>query len=115
MSREKKKEKVIRPPIEQITSGKIFRPAKAMRNKMWLQAFVLIYLLWLAVIVGAFGIGYLVLVLDQGRTLAYYVVVMSDLWMHINFWFLVIGYSIQLLLNQEKLCRRFTSRRESLQ
>jgi membrane protein YdbS with pleckstrin-like domain len=90
VSGKKEKEKVIKPPMERITSGKIFKPAKAMRNKMWLQAIVLLYLFWLAVIVSAFGIGYIVLVLDQGRTFAYYVVVMSDLWMHINFWFLVI-------------------------
>jgi membrane protein YdbS with pleckstrin-like domain len=49
------KEKVIKPPIKRVTSGKIFKPSKAFLNKNLLQPIVLAITIWLIVIICFLG------------------------------------------------------------
>jgi membrane protein YdbS with pleckstrin-like domain len=46
----KDEEKVIRPPVKQITSGKTFKPSQAFLYKMLVQSVVTFILIWLMVI-----------------------------------------------------------------
>ncbi len=43
--------KVIKPPIERITSGKIFKPSRAFTHKMLFQSVIAVLLIWLGMIV----------------------------------------------------------------
>jgi membrane protein YdbS with pleckstrin-like domain len=45
--------KVIKPPIENVASGKIIKPSKAFRNKMWFTGIFTAIMLWV-VIFGSF-------------------------------------------------------------
>jgi len=45
------KEKVIKPPIKRLTSGKIFKPSKAFLHKNLLQPIVLAVTIWLIVVI----------------------------------------------------------------
>jgi len=49
------KEKVIKPPIKRVTSGKIFKPSKAFLHKNLLQPTVLAITIWLIVIICFLG------------------------------------------------------------
>ena len=53
-------EKVIKPPMRRVTSGKIFKPSKAFQQKMLLQPIVLAVSIWLIVVLGFIGISFLV-------------------------------------------------------
>ena len=44
-------EKVIKPPIKRVTSGKIFKPSKAFLHKNLLQPVVLAFTIWLIVVI----------------------------------------------------------------
>jgi membrane protein YdbS with pleckstrin-like domain len=48
-------EKVIKPPIKRVTSGKIFKPSKAFLHKNLLQAVVLAFTIWLIVAICLVG------------------------------------------------------------
>jgi len=48
----KVEEKVIKPPIKRVTSGKIFKPSKAFLHKNLLQPVVLAFTFWLIVFLG---------------------------------------------------------------
>jgi len=53
-------EKVIKPPVRRVTSGKIFKPSKAFLHKMWFQDAVVASTIWLAVVLGFIGMSFLV-------------------------------------------------------
>jgi membrane protein YdbS with pleckstrin-like domain len=53
------KEKVIKPPIKRVTSGKIFKPSKAFLHKNLFQVVFLAVSIWLAVILGFIGASFL--------------------------------------------------------
>jgi membrane protein YdbS with pleckstrin-like domain len=48
----KVEEKVIKPPIKRVTSGKIFKPSKAFLHKNLLQPVALAFTFWLIVVLG---------------------------------------------------------------
>ena len=52
------KEKVIRPPIKNVTSGKIFKPSKAFLNKRLFQPVIAAIIFWLISVVGFIGISF---------------------------------------------------------
>lgn len=52
--------KVIRPPAEKMSSGKVFRPSKAFRNKNWTIEISLAVALWALFILGVLGVAYMV-------------------------------------------------------
>ncbi|MDH4212334.1 MAG: PH domain-containing protein [Candidatus Thorarchaeota archaeon] len=47
--------KVIKPPVENVASGKVFRPSKAFRNKMWFIGVFTAVVLWI-IIFGSFAL-----------------------------------------------------------
>ena len=42
-------EKVIRPPMENVSSGKVFKPSRAFRNKMWFTGVFTALMLWVII------------------------------------------------------------------
>lgn len=79
------KEKVIRPPVEHVASGKIFKPSKAYMHKMIVQAVFLATALWLIVVLGFIGMSFLVAYTDPAK----YPDAMQhiDTWLpSVNFW-----------------------------
>jgi membrane protein YdbS with pleckstrin-like domain len=69
------------PAIESITSGKTFRPSKALRNKYWFSAIMVAIMTWSMVIGSFYGLSFMIS-LDEG-------------WSHtlfINQWLSVVNY-----------------------
>ena len=54
------KEKIIKPPIKRVTSGKIFKPSKAFLHKMLLQPVVVAATIWLIIVLGFIGMSFVV-------------------------------------------------------
>ena len=52
--------KVIKPPFERVTSGKVFKPSKVFLYKMWVKAVAGLASIWLIVVLGFVSIAYLV-------------------------------------------------------
>jgi membrane protein YdbS with pleckstrin-like domain len=52
-------EKVIRPPVTQIKSGKIFKPSQAFLHKMLFQSVLLFTIIWLISVLSFAGIAYM--------------------------------------------------------
>ncbi|KXH69979.1 MAG: hypothetical protein AM326_01425 [Candidatus Thorarchaeota archaeon SMTZ-45] len=83
--------KVIRPPIEKIKSGKVFKPTRAFIFKGWLGGFFALAVLWLLLIGGWLGFGYIISVLDEGLSVAQFLGIIDFWWWPVNFWFIVIN------------------------
>jgi membrane protein YdbS with pleckstrin-like domain len=49
------REKIIKPPIKRVTSGKIFKPSKVFLRKNLLQPIVLVFTIWLIVVICLVG------------------------------------------------------------
>jgi len=52
-------EKVIRPPVKQITSGKTFKPSQAYLHKLLSQSLVIFILIWLITILSFVGVAFM--------------------------------------------------------
>ena len=48
--------KVIRPPMENVSSGKVFKPSRAFRNKMWFVGVFTAVMLWV-IVVGSISVA----------------------------------------------------------
>ncbi len=81
------KGKVIKPPIESVVSGKIFRPSSAFRNKLWIEGILTAATIWVMAVGLWLGIAYLIS-LDDGWPFGIYV---ETWWMLVNFWLGVIN------------------------
>jgi len=77
-------EKVIKPPVEKVTSGKIFKPSRAFLHKMWLQAIVAVIMIWLAVVLSLIGIALLLAFTEPSSY--------PSAWRIINHWFGPVSY-----------------------
>ncbi len=55
----KNEEKVIRPPVKQITSGKTFKPSQAYLYKLLSQSLLIFILIWLMTILSFVGIAFM--------------------------------------------------------
>lgn len=51
-------EKVIKPPVKRVTSGKIFKPSKAFLRKRLLQPIVVVVTIWLIIVIGFIGMSF---------------------------------------------------------
>ncbi|MCW3976688.1 MAG: PH domain-containing protein [Candidatus Bathyarchaeota archaeon] len=51
-------EKVIKPPVKRVTSGKIFKPSKAFLHKTLLQPTVAAAIIWLITVLGFIGMSF---------------------------------------------------------
>jgi membrane protein YdbS with pleckstrin-like domain len=52
-------EKIIRPPVRQITSGKIFKPSSAFLHKLLFQSVFAFFMIWLMVVLSFVGLSFL--------------------------------------------------------
>ncbi|MFX1565085.1 MAG: PH domain-containing protein [Promethearchaeota archaeon] len=57
MGKEYEETRVIKPPGKKITSGRVFKPSKALRNKMWLQQVILALFFYVLFLIFVGGIG----------------------------------------------------------
>ena len=80
--------KVIKPPMEEIARGKVFKPSKYFRNKNWFLGIFSAVMLWLIVIGTTFLVFGLIELLS-GPT-GY----LAAIWVPLNFWFWVITLSV---------------------
>jgi len=71
--------KVIKPPVQKVTSGKIFKPSRAFLHKLWLQAIAAVVTIWLVFIVGFIGIALLLAFTEPSKY--------PSSWLIINDWF----------------------------
>jgi uncharacterized membrane protein YdbT with pleckstrin-like domain len=78
--------KVIKPPIENVASGKIIKPSKAFRNKMWFTGIFTAVTLWLIV----FGSFWLALWLVEYLTGSGPGSIFEYWWLTLNLWYLVL-------------------------
>ena len=84
-------ERVIKPPMEAIKSGKVFKPARAFIYKGWLTVILAAVILWVLAMLCWLGIGYIVIVIDDGIPFSGFVAYFNDWWMPVNFWWWVIN------------------------
>jgi len=83
-------EKVIKPPIKRVTSGKIFKPSKAFLHKKLLQPVVLAFTVWLIVVLGFIGSSFLGAAVEPEEipSAIHYI----NTWIiPVNFWTIVIN------------------------
>ncbi len=89
---------VIRPPIERMSSGRVFTPSSKLRNKYWLEAIAMALIFYVVTIGTFFGLFYMIAGIDGGlidfQSLLYWY------WNPVNFWFWVInlGWLIPALI-----------------
>jgi len=75
--------KVIRPPAEKISSGKVFRPSKAFRNKDWTIEISIAVALWTVSILSVLGVAYMVST-GENPDIADYEAWVNQWWLLIN-------------------------------
>ena len=80
---------MIKPPVERITSGKIFRPSRAFLYKMWVQGVTVAALIWAAIMLSFVGLAYLIAT-DSAKHPPGQVTV-STYWGPINFWTILLN------------------------
>jgi len=51
--------KVIRPPVKQVTSGKIFKPSQAFLHKLIFQSVFAFFLIWLMIVLSFVGVSFM--------------------------------------------------------
>jgi len=78
------KEKVIKPPIKRITSGKIFKPSKAFLHKNLFQTVFLAVIFWLTVVLGFIGASFLGAVVEPES--------IPNAIQHINTWIIPVNF-----------------------
>ncbi|KXH69981.1 MAG: hypothetical protein AM326_01435 [Candidatus Thorarchaeota archaeon SMTZ-45] len=81
--------KVIRPPMETVAYGKVFRPATALRNKYWFIAVVTMLIMYAITAGTFFGLFYLIYVFTDG--LWQFSAWIDAMWTPVNFWFWTLG------------------------
>ncbi|MHA1390581.1 MAG: hypothetical protein ACTSR9_19385 [Candidatus Thorarchaeota archaeon] len=78
--------KVIKPPIENVASGKIIKPSKAFRNKMWFTGIFTATMLWVII----FGSFWFVLWLAGLITGTGPGTIFEFWWVTLNLWYFVL-------------------------
>jgi membrane protein YdbS with pleckstrin-like domain len=81
-------EKIIRPPVKQITSGKIFKPSQAFLHKLLFQSAFAFVLLWLMVVLSFVGVAFLAAT-DPANPSATQII--NDFWVPVNLWTVIIN------------------------
>jgi len=76
--------KVIKPPLQKVTSGKIFTPSRAFLHKMWTQAIAGIFIIWFLIVIGFIGIAYLLAFTEPSKY--------PSAWRIISNWFAPVSY-----------------------
>jgi membrane protein YdbS with pleckstrin-like domain len=82
----KNEEKLIRPPVKSITSGKIFKPAQVFLYKLLIQNVVVFIFIWL-IVIGSFAFIALMVALDPVNPS--FIQILNDYFMPVNLWTIV--------------------------
>lgn len=82
--------KIIKPPIKEVTSGKIFKPTKVFLNKMWVKNIAVAFTFWAIVVLGFLSITYIVALTDPSEIPDYTLFLKVWFW-PVNFWTLIIN------------------------
>ncbi|MFW9955789.1 MAG: PH domain-containing protein [Candidatus Thorarchaeota archaeon] len=72
--------RVIKPPMQKIESGRVFKPASSFLWKCWFATFLLGVFIYTICMAGWLGIGYIVIVLDDGNSVAWFLSVYVAGW-----------------------------------
>jgi hypothetical protein len=80
-------ERVIKPPMERIASGKIFKPARSFIFKGWLQAIMFFAFWWIVGMTAWTGLSFIILVFDRGLTPLQHAQYMGTWWWLVNMWY----------------------------
>ena len=76
--------KVIRPPMERISSGRVFKPSSKFLYKQWAQIFLTGLMLWILVNLALLGITYLVVVISDDFPIEVYWQIINNIWLLAN-------------------------------
>jgi membrane protein YdbS with pleckstrin-like domain len=81
--------KIIKPPMESVSSGKVFKPSKAFRNKMWFVGVFTAVMIWV-IIFGSFALTLWLVdwFTGGGTTLSAF---FQYWWLTLNIWYWVIA------------------------
>jgi membrane protein YdbS with pleckstrin-like domain len=83
--------KVIRPPMEALAYGKVFKPATALRNKYWFIAIFTLVIMYAITASTFFGIFYLIYMFTDILQFSAWV---DAMWTPVNFWFWTLALII---------------------
>ncbi len=95
--------KVIKPPIEMMSSGKVFKPSTRFRNKTWFMGIVFAVIFWVIANLGYLALGYL---LVKGKEVAiedyrqYWAIVNLDIWIIHLIWLIPLFILTHLYVNR---------------
>jgi len=87
--------KVIKPPVQKVMSGRIFRPARAYVYKLWVKYTALAAAIWLGTVLSAVGSVYFINAVDPGE-MDYAIRTMGAWLWPLNNW-LIIGNLLWLV------------------
>jgi len=80
--------KVIKPPMESISSGRVFRPSRRLKYKYWSESVIMAVLFWFLTVLVIFGTFYVVYA--AAGILWQFQALMDQIWMSVNVWFWII-------------------------
>ncbi|MGY5871461.1 MAG: PH domain-containing protein [Candidatus Thorarchaeota archaeon] len=78
--------KVIKPPMKNVVSGKVFKPSKAFRNKMWFIGIFTATMLWV-IVFGSFALVLWLVGYFSGTSTT---AIMQLWWLILNLWYFVL-------------------------
>ena len=105
--------KVIKPPVQRVTSGKLFRPSRAFLHKMLIQSVAAVAIMWLGIVVCFVSVSFMVayleplkypsairLINDWVGPLSYWTIGLNLIWLIpvlivVPFYFRSIEYSVK--------------------
>ncbi|MFX1367518.1 MAG: PH domain-containing protein [Promethearchaeota archaeon] len=90
-------EKVIKPPLEDIASGKIFVPDVRFKYKMWLGIFLGPLAMYVFAMVCWLGTAYLIFVFDEGTSFIGFMIYLTDWFWPVTFWWWVVFLCIWIV------------------
>ncbi|MFW9767243.1 MAG: PH domain-containing protein [Candidatus Thorarchaeota archaeon] len=84
-------ERVIKPPMEQITSGRVFHPDNAFLYKKWLRVFLVLCFIWIVLLVALFSYPELTFIVVELAKLPDFIVEAGSFTFSLWYWILVSG------------------------
>lgn len=80
--------RIIRPPMEDVTSGRVFKPSKAFRNKMWFTGVFTAVMLWV-IVFGSIALALWLVdwITGSGTNSEYF---FQHWWLTLNLWYWTI-------------------------